>query len=197
MKKEADLMVKSCDQCQRFSPLIHQPAEQLNPLSSPWPFAQWGLDIVGKFPVAPGGFKFLITATDYFTKWIEAEPLVRIEDKDVKRFVWRNIITRFGIPYAFISDNGTQFVGDVFTDFCAEHRIRFFNSTPSYPQCNGQAEASNKILLGGIKKTAADSQGKMGRGTVQCPLGLPNYTTPIYRTNTILVGFWHGGRHPA
>ena len=51
----------------------------------------------------------MIVATDYFTKWVEAEALTHIRDVDVKRFVWRNIITRFGIPRALILDNGTEF----------------------------------------------------------------------------------------
>ena len=50
MQKEAQEYVKKCDQCQRFAPNIHQLEGVLNPLSSPWPFAQWGLDIVGPFP---------------------------------------------------------------------------------------------------------------------------------------------------
>ena len=54
MQKEAQEYVKKCDQCQRFAPNIHQPGEKLNPLSSPWPFAQWGLDILGPFPKAIG-----------------------------------------------------------------------------------------------------------------------------------------------
>ena len=78
----------------------------LNPLSSPWPFAQWGLDIIGPFPKAVGNKKYLIVGTDYFTKWVEAEPLANIRDVDAKRFVWKSIVTRFGIPYVLISDNG-------------------------------------------------------------------------------------------
>ena len=54
MQKEAQEYVKKCDQCQRFAPNIHQLGGVLNPLSSPWPFAQWGLDIVGPFPKAVG-----------------------------------------------------------------------------------------------------------------------------------------------
>ncbi|MDM1359842.1 hypothetical protein HX014_18920, partial [Myroides marinus] len=50
MQQEAQEYVKKCDQCQRFAPNIHQPEGVLNPLSSPWSFAQWGLDIVGPFP---------------------------------------------------------------------------------------------------------------------------------------------------
>ena len=65
----------------------------LNPFSSPWPFAQWGLDIVGPFPKAVGNKKYLLVHIDYFTKWVEAEPLPNIRDVDVKRFIWKNIVT--------------------------------------------------------------------------------------------------------
>lgn len=81
-----------------FAPIIHQPARDLSPRTGPWPFALWGMDIVGELTVTPGGFKFLVTATDYHTKWIEAEPIVKIEEADVIRFIWRNIISRFGVP---------------------------------------------------------------------------------------------------
>ena len=68
MQREALEYVKKCHQCQQYSPSIHQPRGILNPLSSPWPFAQWGLDIVGPFPKAVGNKKYLIVGTDYFTK---------------------------------------------------------------------------------------------------------------------------------
>ena len=78
MQRETLEYVKKCDQCQRYSPSIHQPGGVLNPISSPWSFAQWGLDIVGPFPKAVGNKKYLIVDTDYFTKWVEAEPLANI-----------------------------------------------------------------------------------------------------------------------
>ena len=59
----------------------------LNPLSNPWPFTQWGLDIVGPFPKAAGNRRWLLVNTDYFTKWVEAEPLANIRNMDAKRFV--------------------------------------------------------------------------------------------------------------
>lgn len=98
---------RRCDRCQRFSSIIQQPAEELNPLESTWPFAQWGIDLVGPLTKAPGGFKHLITATSYFTKWVEAKSLVHITDEDVKSFLWKNIFTRFGSPYAIVSYNST------------------------------------------------------------------------------------------
>ncbi|XP_050241385.1 uncharacterized protein LOC126690320 [Quercus robur] len=106
MQKEALEYAKKCDQCQRFAPNIYQPGGVLNPLSSPWPFAQWGLDIVGPFPKAARNKRYLLVGTDYFTKWVEAEPLANIRDVDAKKFIWRNILTRFGVPRTLISDNG-------------------------------------------------------------------------------------------
>ena len=68
MQKEAQEYIKKCNQCQRFMPNIHQPRGVLNPLSSPWPFAQWGLDIIGPFSKAVGNKKYLLVCIDYFTK---------------------------------------------------------------------------------------------------------------------------------
>ena len=87
MQKEAQEYVKKCDQCQRFGLNIHESGGVLNPLSNPWPFAQSGLDIVGHFPKATGNKRWLLVGTDYFTKWVEAEPSTNIRDVDAKRFV--------------------------------------------------------------------------------------------------------------
>ncbi|KAL0456455.1 UNVERIFIED_CONTAM: hypothetical protein Slati_0984700 [Sesamum latifolium] len=68
MKQDAHYLVNKCEKCQRHATLIHQPAEPLNVMLSPCPFSQWGMDIVGPFPLAPGQKKFLFVAIDYFTK---------------------------------------------------------------------------------------------------------------------------------
>ena len=139
---------------------IHQPGGILNPLSSPWPFAQWGLDIVGPFPKAVGNKKYLLVGIDYFTKWVEVEPLANIRDVDVKRFVWKNIVTRFGVPHVLISDNGLQFDSKIFRKYCGELGITNRYSTPAYPQGKGQAEAVNKVIISGLKKRLDDAKGK-------------------------------------
>ena len=133
MQKEALEYVKKCDQCQRFAPNIHQLEGVLNPLTSPWSFTLWGLDIVGSFPKAARNKRYLLVGTDYFTKWVEAEPLANIRDVDAKRFVWRNIVTRFGVPRTLISDNGLQFDSKAFRRYCCELGIANRYSTPAYP----------------------------------------------------------------
>ncbi|XP_030936306.1 protein NYNRIN-like [Quercus lobata] len=160
MHKEALDYVKKCDQCQRFAPSIHQPGGKLNPMSSPWPFAQWGLDILGPFPKATGNRKFLLVGTDYFTKWVEAEALTNIRDVDVKKFLWKNIVTRFGTPHTLVSDNGLQFDSKAFRRYCSELGIVNRYSTPAYPQSNGQAEAVNKTIMNGLKKRLDDAKGR-------------------------------------
>ncbi|XP_065638557.1 uncharacterized protein LOC136071336 [Quercus suber] len=160
MQKETHDYVKKCDQCQRFALNIHQPGGVLNPLSNPWPFAQWGLDIVDPFPKAAGNRKYLLVGTDYFTKWVEAEPLANIRDVDVQKFVWKSIVTRFGVPHTLISNNGLQFDSNAFRSYCSELGITNRYSTPSYPQGNGQAEAVNKVIVNGLKKRLDDAKGK-------------------------------------
>ena len=80
-----------------------------------------------------GNEKYLLVGTDYFTKWVEAEPLANIRDMDAKRFVWKNIVTRFGIPRALISDNGLQFNSKMFRKYCDELGITNRYSTLAYP----------------------------------------------------------------
>ena len=120
MQKETHEYMKKCDQCQRFTPNIHQPRGILNPLSSPWPFAQWGLDVVGPSPKAAGNKRYLLVGTNYFTKWVEAELLANIKDVDVKKFFWKNLVTQFGVPHTLISDNGLQFHSKAFRRYCCE-----------------------------------------------------------------------------
>ncbi|XP_058208269.1 uncharacterized protein LOC131321289 [Rhododendron vialii] len=98
--------------------------------------------------------------SDYFSKWVKVEPLATITEADVRRFVWRNIVTRFNIPYSIVSDNGSQFIGKDLTSLYAEFGIRFFNFTPVYPQGNGQAEATIKIGCARIKRRLNSKRGK-------------------------------------
>ena len=118
---------------------------------APWPFAKWGLDILGPFPLGTKQMKFLVVGIDYFTKWVEAEPLAKITPKNVKNFIWKNIVCRFGVPRVLISDNGRQFDNALFKDFCEHFGIQNHYPSPAHPQANDQAEVGNRSLLKIIK----------------------------------------------
>jgi hypothetical protein len=89
IQTDANKFVQHCDKCQRFANLLHSPPEVLTPMTAPWPFAQWGLDIMGPFSIERRQLKFLVVAIDYFTKWVEAEPLAIISEKNIQNFVWK------------------------------------------------------------------------------------------------------------
>ena len=82
------------------------------------------MNIVGPLPVAAAQKKFLLMATDYFSKWVEAEAYANIKDKDITNFVWKNIICRFEIPQTIIADNGPQFDSVVFKTFCSKLKLK-------------------------------------------------------------------------
>ncbi|GJU57564.1 reverse transcriptase domain-containing protein [Tanacetum coccineum] len=127
MHRDARDMIKKCNDC------------------------QWGIDIAGPFPVAAGGLKFLIVAIDYFTKWIEAKAVATITGNQVKRFVWDNIVCRFGLPGEIVSDNGKQFCDNPFKDWCARLSITQRFASVKHPQTNGLVERANRSLGEGIK----------------------------------------------
>lgn len=88
------------------------------------------MDIVGPLLVAAAQNKFLLMATDYFSKWAKAEAYACIKDKDITKFVWKNIIFRFGIPLTIVADNGPQFDNVTFRTFCSKLKIKNLYSTP-------------------------------------------------------------------
>ncbi|XP_047178526.1 uncharacterized protein LOC124845470 [Vigna umbellata] len=88
VEKDCRMFVQRCLKCQEHGKNLNLPPVELHSLMSPWPFAQWGMDIVGPFPVGRAQKKFLLVAIDYFTKWIEAEPLATITAARVQKFVW-------------------------------------------------------------------------------------------------------------
>ncbi|XP_074362906.1 uncharacterized protein LOC141703225 [Apium graveolens] len=109
MREDAFNFVRACDRCQRFANYSNIPTTTIISLTSPWPFAMWGIDLIGELPKAKGGVKYAVVAVDYFTKWAEAMPLATITAKKIRDFVFNSIVCRFGIPYKLISDNGKQF----------------------------------------------------------------------------------------
>ncbi|KAK3017191.1 hypothetical protein RJ639_007842 [Escallonia herrerae] len=109
MQKDAIEFTRRCDQCQKFAPLSHTPVAPLTSIVSPIPFAVWGMDLLGPFPIASGQRRFVIVAIDYFTKWTEAESLATITSAKCEDFFWKNIVCRFGVPRALVVDNGKQF----------------------------------------------------------------------------------------
>ncbi|KAL0361941.1 UNVERIFIED_CONTAM: hypothetical protein Sradi_3878600 [Sesamum radiatum] len=131
--------------------LHHTPAVGIELVIPAWPFDHWGLDIIGPFPPAQGQKKFVLVAVDHFTKWIEAEPLTLITEETIIKFLWQNLLCRFGIPQKITTDNGTQFQGRKTKEWCAKWNIKQIFTSVGNPKANGQTEVSNRIILQNLK----------------------------------------------
>ncbi|KAB2600650.1 hypothetical protein D8674_038528 [Pyrus ussuriensis x Pyrus communis] len=94
LHQDAIKISRSCDKCQRYATIHHSPPEPLTPMISPWPFVQWGLDLIGPMPAGKGNVRYAIVAVDYFTKWAEVEPLATITEVKIEDFVWKNILCK-------------------------------------------------------------------------------------------------------
>jgi Integrase core domain. len=147
---------KGCQDCQ-FGAIQRAPASAMNPIIKPWPFRGWGIDMIGMInPPSSKGHKFILVATDYFTKWVEAVPLKKVDFGDAIQFVQEYIIYQFGLPQTITTNRGSIFVSDEFVQFADSMGIKLLNSSPYYAQANGQAEASNKTLTKLIEQKISD-----------------------------------------
>lgn len=104
-------------------------------------------------PHSREGHKFVITAIEYTTKWVEAIPIKSVTQEKVIAFLTEYIITRFGVPQRLIMDNGQNFKGKDMQAFCKKFHITQTFSSIYYPQGNSQVEATNKTLKTILAKT--------------------------------------------
>ena len=120
---DATGLVRSYEGCQYYARQTHLPAQALQTIPITWPFAVWGLDMVGPLQKAPRGYTHLLVAIDKFSKWIKARPITQIKSEQAVLF-FTDIIHRFGVSNTIITDNGTQFTSHKFLTFYNDHHIR-------------------------------------------------------------------------
>jgi hypothetical protein len=124
-----------------------------------WPFAVWGLDMVGPLKIAPSGFM----------KWVEAKPIRKLDGKTALKFI-KDIVVRFGIPHSIITDNGTNLSQGEIEEYCHHNGIRLDLASVAHPQSNGQVERTNGLIMSGIKPLlAAPLRRAVGAWTEELP----------------------------
>ena len=125
---------------------VHQPALGLHNIPLSWPFAVWGLDILGPFPRSQEGYRFLFVTVDKFTKWTEVEAVRTIPARAAVKFI-RAIVCRFGVTNRIITDNSSQFTSGLFRADCETLGTKLCLALVAHPQSNGQAERANAEVL--------------------------------------------------
>jgi hypothetical protein len=146
VKDDAMEIITKCKDWQFFQKQTMKHVNPLHPIDLFWPFAIWGINIVGILPRAPGGFWLLFIGINIFTKWMEATLMVNITHEAIVMFL-QSIICRFGVPRRVLMDNGTQFKVAKFSRCCVDFDIHHQPSSSAHPQTNGQVERTNGLLL--------------------------------------------------
>ena len=131
----------------------------MKPISIDAPFQQWGLDFIGEInPTSLGQHRWILTATDYFTKWVEVVPTRQAIDVVIIEFLLTNIMSRFGCPRKIVTDNAKAFTSSKMVKFYSDYNIILSHSTAYYPQGNRLAESSNKSLTRIIKRLLEENK---------------------------------------
>jgi hypothetical protein len=150
--EDAKDIVQKCEACQRFASRPHVTVAELQPIPLSWPFAQWGLDMVGKLnKFWPGGHLYMLVAVDKFTKWVEVAPVTTQDSTAAINFI-KSIVFRFGVPHSFIIDNGTNFTSKEFKSYCESMGIKLKFTSLAHPKTNRQVEKANGLICNGIKR---------------------------------------------
>ncbi|KAK8600940.1 hypothetical protein V6N12_050785 [Hibiscus sabdariffa] len=150
--KDAHAFAKACDRCQRTGNISRRNEMPLQNILEVELFDVWGIDFMGPFPSSHGDL-YILLAVDYVSKWVEAIATPKNDAKIVMKFLHKNIFTRFGVPRALISDEGSHFDNKLTAKALRRYGVRHRIATAYHPQTNGQAEISNREIKQILEKT--------------------------------------------
>jgi hypothetical protein len=148
---DAEELVRRCQGCQYFAKKQHISSYKLVIIPPTWPFACWGLDMIGPLPIAPGGFNRVLVAIDKFTKWIEVKPVTCPKADRLLDFL-DELVHRYGLPHRIITDLGSNFNNHQFWEYCENSGIDVRYVSVTHPRANGQVERTNGMVLDALKK---------------------------------------------
>jgi hypothetical protein len=150
---DVNARVRACRQCQLFIGNQNLPTLPLVHVKVEAHFQQWCLDLIKEIHLQSNSqHKWILTATDYFYKWVEVIPTRNATESVVINFLEENILARFGCPRKIITDNAQDFKYVSMINFCQKYNIILDHFTTYYPQGNRLKESSNKSLKRIIKK---------------------------------------------
>ncbi|CAH9104590.1 unnamed protein product [Cuscuta epithymum] len=149
--KDTRSFVMACDRCQRTGTIGKRHEMPQQGIFEVELFDLWGLDFMGPFPPSNGKL-YILVAVEYVSKWVEAVALPDNTAKSVVKFV-RSLISRFGVPRAFICDNGVHFKNSQFLSLLSKYGCHLKSGTTYHPQSSGQVEVSNREIKSILEKT--------------------------------------------
>jgi hypothetical protein len=192
IRSDVNKYVQSCDSCQKYkypnqsssSPL------QMHIVHEPWHTI--GVDIMGPFPTTQRQKQYLLVVVDYFTRWVELFPLRTTTSNDIATILIDEIICRWGCPTHILSDNGPQFISELFTNICSSLGIRNKNTSNYHPQTN-MTERVNRNLKPMIAQYAQENPHSWDKHLSKLALSI---RTSVNETTGDTPAFLNFGRDP-
>ena len=157
------LYVEQCDTCQQVKEPQKSPIAPLGKIPIGGPLDRLAVDILGPLPLSTKNNRYILVATDYFTKWVEILAIPNQTAEICAEVLLNEVFSRFGNPYSLHSDQGRNFESKLMTDLCRMQEIRRTRTSPRNPKCNGQVERFNRTLLTMIKCYLKGEQNRWDR----------------------------------
>nr|GEY55861.1 reverse transcriptase domain-containing protein [Tanacetum cinerariifolium] len=154
--KDAFVLVKHYDSCQRQGKVSQKDEMPQNFIQICENFDVCGIDFMGPFPSFKGN-KYILVAVDYLSKWVEAKALPTNDARVVVKFL-KSLFSLFGTPKAIISDRGTYFCNDQFSRVMAKYGVTHRLSTAYHPQTSGQVEVTSRRLKRILERTVGENR---------------------------------------
>jgi hypothetical protein len=151
MREDISIWISQCEICGANKPPHKSSKAPLGSMPVGAPLDRLGTDLLGPLPVTPRGNKYILTITDYFTKWVEIFAVPDQTAVTCAQTMLNEVVCRFGCPLAIHSDQDRNFESGIFQELCKILEIRKTRTSPRNPKCNGQVERFNRTLIGMIK----------------------------------------------
>ena len=138
-------MCRECDKCQRLGKISRRHMMPLNSILVVDLFDVWGIYFMGPFS-SSFGYIYILVGVDYVSKWVEAVPCRAVDHRLVLKFLKENIFSKFGVPKAIISDEGSHFYNKPFENLLTKYGVKHKVATPYHPRTSGQVDLANREI---------------------------------------------------
>ena len=146
METDTQTFVSSCSRCQLAKPAQNVNKAPLKPIYTSAPMEIWAMDIMGPLAYTSSGKRYILVATDLFTRWVEAVPLADQSAVSVAKAFVESVALRHATPQALLTDQGSNFESHLMKEICSLLNIKKMRTSTFHPRTDGQAERINRVI---------------------------------------------------
>ncbi len=161
MARDVQAWLSVCVECQLFARRHLKPSEKMHVPDNPEvPFRRWALDWIGPLTPTDSGMRWILVGIELNTRWVEAKAYTEATAENISRFIYENIVTRFGAPSEILTDRGRNFMSNVLMRYLKILMAKHFRTSPFHPRSNGKVENANGSLIKIISKATKSAKHK-------------------------------------